>query len=146
MSEDQEQEGQPARLTAGSVPNDDVLARPARREMLPVSFGQWQRLRDRVVRLGNPRSDAMRYASISYGVSIPCAIAFLAYALAEQREDWMLPVYGAVAVAAFVVGKLFDKFQRDEDGERVEDARDIADEMDTVEAAWLRGGGATRGA
>jgi hypothetical protein len=135
------------RLTtdSGAIPNDDVLARPARREMLPVSFRQWDRIKARVTTLGNPRIDYLNYVVGAWGICIPCALSFVAYLpQTDTRPTWALPAYGSVALASGAVALLLRRFQKDEDDLRVEDAADIVSEMTTYEESYLRGEAASR--
>jgi hypothetical protein len=129
-------------VNPGSLPSADVLAQPAKREMLWVSFGQWDRLKGRVTKLGNQRIDYVNYVVGAWGICIPCAISFLIYAFSDNRPGWALPVYGAVAVASGIAAKLLGKFQEQEGDIREEDATDIVAEMQSIEEAFLRTGNA----
>jgi hypothetical protein len=113
--------------------------------MLPVSFGQWDRLKGRVATLGNARVDYTNYVVGAWGVCIPCGISFVIYALeSTNRPEWALPLYGIGGVASGTVALLLRKFQRAEASIRTADASDIVGEMDTIEEAFLRGEGASR--
>ena len=114
--------------------------------MLPVSFGQWDRLKARVKALGNPRIDFVNYVAGAWGIAIPCALSFFVYwGVGEaDRPEWSLPVYGSGAVAAGVVALLLRKFQKQETEIRQEDAESIVGEMNSIEEAYLRGESANR--
>jgi hypothetical protein len=117
----------------------DKIADPRARVMLPVSFVQWDRLKARITHLGNPRLDYTNYVMGAWGVSIPCAISFVVYALSsENRPTWALPVYGVVAAVAGVTAKVLSKFQQSEREIRSADATDIVGEMNAIEEAWQR--------
>jgi hypothetical protein len=123
------------------LPSADVLAKPRKREMLWVSFGQWDRLQGRVTRLGNPRVDYTNYVAGAWGVCIPSLGTFIGYALQHDRPAWALPLWGSIAAAAAIVAKLLDKFRQNEGAIRNEDASDIVAEMKSIEEAFLRSGG-----
>jgi len=118
----------------------DTIAKPKARVMLPVSFVQWDRLKDRVKRLGNPRLDFTNYVMGAWGICIPCALSFFVYLFQPKgRPAWALAVYGITAAASGAAALVLRKFQSDERQIRNEDADDIVAEMDSIEEAWQRG-------
>lgn len=111
--------------------------------MLPVSFDQWDRLKERVQKLGNPRLDYVNYVVGAWGICIPCALSLLFYTSQHPRSAWAVSLYGAGAGASAVVALLLRHFQHQETEIRTEDSADIIREMATIEEAYLRGETAT---
>ncbi len=126
-------------LKSEALPTADVLAQPRKRIMLPVSFGQWDRLKSRVGVLGNPRVDYVNYVVGAWGISIPCALSFLVFVFQKDRSTWAVSLYGAAALAAGAIALILKQFQRDEADIRRVDASDIVGEMTSIEEAYLRG-------
>ena len=106
--------------------------------MLPVSWEQWDRIKDRVTSLGNPRIDMVNYEAAAWGVLVPCVASLLIVGLQKHHETWPLVIYGMVAVGALVVAVLFRIFQKQEKKLRQEDAANIVDEMGTLEKSRRR--------
>jgi hypothetical protein len=117
----------------------DRIAKPKERVMLPVSFGQWDRLQGRITRLGNARVDYTNYVAGAWGIFIPSAGTFVGYAPTAHRPAWALPLWGVIAAAAAIGAKLIEKFRIGEETIRSEDAADIVGEMKSIEEAFLRG-------
>jgi hypothetical protein len=104
--------------------------------MLPVSFRNWHRIRDRVSALGNRTVDYTNYASMAYGIGITSLVTWVGYVASDSRPAWALPVWGLATVGAFIGGRLCAKFQADEHKVRHENADDITDEMNVIEEQW----------
>jgi hypothetical protein len=121
------------------IPTADQLAQPAPRIMLPISFGQWDRLKGRIARLGNPRIDYVNYVVGAWGICIPCAISFLFYMSQHPRSPLTVSLYGSATAGSAAIALLLRHFQHQETEIRTEDATDIIREMTMVEEAHLRG-------
>jgi hypothetical protein len=130
----------PPPIKQRGIDNADMIAPAQERDMLPVSWEQWDRLKTRVAELGNPRVDMVNYEAAAWGVCVPCAISFVLFVTQDNRPAWSLLVYGIVAVASFVLGLAFRHFQRQEGAIRHEDAANIVDEMTVIEQARQRRG------
>lgn len=126
-------------IVSGQLPTADEIAQPRKRIMLPVSFGQWDRLKQRVRDLGNPRLEYVNYVVGAWGICVPCAISFLVYLKDDNPPSWALPTYGVATLAAAAIALIVRKFQKDETHLREQDANDIVGEMTTMEEAYLRG-------
>lgn len=129
----------PSTTTAPTLGTADELAEPRKRIMLPVSFGQWDRLKERIGKLGNQRIDYVNYVTGAWGICVPCVISFLIYAFQTPRPAWPVALYGSGAVASALLALGLRRFQNNEKEIREEDAGDIVSEMTTIEEAWLRG-------
>jgi len=125
--------------TEQMLPTADRIAEPRKRIMLPVSFGQWDRLKDRVSRLGKERIEYVNWVTGAWGVCIPCAISFLIYVLQTPRSTWAVSLYGSFAFGFALLALALQHFQKSEREVREEDANDIVREMTTIEEAFLRG-------
>jgi predicted membrane channel-forming protein YqfA (hemolysin III family) len=107
--------------------------------MLPVSFGQWDRLKERIGRLGKERVEYVNWVTGAWGICVPCAISFIVYVSQTPRSQWAVALYGAATIAFAIIALILHRFQIQEREIRTEDASDIVREMTTTEEAWLRG-------
>lgn len=106
--------------------------------MLGCSFRQWHRLKGRVTDLGNPRRSPETWATFFYGVAITGGFSFAVERASTESEGMMQAMYLVVVAAFGIAGLVIHFLSRDANDRRTSDAKDIVDEMDVVEEAWIR--------
>jgi hypothetical protein len=103
--------------------------------MLPISFTHWERLRERVKKVGEPPADRLEYEALAWGMAIPSGGSLLVY-LVGNRNPWAIAVYGCLTGFALLFGWTVRRFRHDADAVRTANCADICAEMDAHKVAY----------
>lgn len=129
----------PPRSGEINIQSDTPLALPSREaeERLAMRRSDWRRVRKRVERLCHPTLTESTWTATCIATGVTSLLALVPIVGATSSADpWVIPTVVVVSVGSFVLALLIQRLPKELAGSRLQEIKDICQEMDEIEATY----------